>query len=68
MHDWHHTGKSFFYFPKLFSMGFLAIPAKIWPKWQKVEISAFLDDFQENGSRLAKNGPRNPWDVPNGHF
>jgi hypothetical protein len=59
---------TFFYFPKLFSMGFLAIPAKIWPKWQKVEISAFLDDFQENGSRLAKNGPRNPWDVSNGHF
>ena len=59
---------TFLYFPKLFSMGFLAIPAKIWPKWQKVEISAFLDDFQKNGSRLAKNGPRNPWDVSNGHF
>ena len=57
---------NFSYFPKLFAMGFLAIPAEILRKWQKVQFSAFLADFQENGSRLAKKAPRNLWDVPNG--
>ena len=59
---------NFFQFPKLFSMGFLAIPAEILRKRQKVNFSAFLADFQENGSRIAKNAPRNLWDVPNGQF
>ena len=57
---------NFFQFPKLFSMGFLAIPAEILRKRQIVNFSALLADFQENGSRLAKIAPRNLWDVPNG--
>ena len=38
---------NFFYFPKLFGRGFLAIPAEILRKRQKVQFSAFLADFQE---------------------
>ena len=59
---------NFFQLPKLFARGFLAIPAKILKKQQKIEISSFWAHFQENGSRWAKNDPRNPWDMPNGYF
>ena len=49
-------------------MAFLAIQAIFFEKRQKIWISAFLTDFQKNGSSYAKMALRNPWDGPNDLF
>jgi len=54
---------NFLKFPKRFLMGLPAIPALILPKWQKVQISAFLDGFQENMPRSPTMPLRNLRDV-----
>ena len=49
-------------------MVFGAIQAIFFEKRQKIWISAFLTDFQKNGSSYAKMALRNPWDGPNDLF
>ena len=41
---------------------FLAIQAICLKKWLKIQIYAFLNDFEKNGSMCGKMGLRKAWD------